>query len=70
MNTLPTPTPDQLRVWRTQYGLSQARAAELAGVDPRSWKRWEAGDRAVPHWLHTILAVYWGAGPCDQFPAP
>ena len=70
MTAHPIPSPERLKAWRACYGLSQARAADLAGVATRSWRRWEEGSRPIPHWLHTILAVYWGAGPCDPILGP
>lgn len=52
-----------LLAWRLRGPLTQARAATIAGVDLRSWQRWEAGDRAVPQWLADVLAYRWGNGP-------
>lgn len=37
-----------MRAKRQTLGLTQAECASLLGVDKRTWKRWEAGDRAIP----------------------
>lgn len=59
----PAPTPDDLRAWREAEGLTQERAAALAGVERLAWARWESGDRAVPQWLRDTLLQRWGAAP-------
>lgn len=59
----PAATPDELRNWRESEGLTQTRAAQLAGVDLRAWQRWESGDRAVPQWLGDTLSARWGSCP-------
>ena len=59
----PLPTPDALKAWRKTEGLTQARAAELAGVDIRAWQRWEYGEREIPQWLPDVLTVRWGNAP-------
>ncbi len=59
----PLPTPAELRAWRKTEGLTQTRAASLAGVDIRAWQRWESGERAVPQWLADTLRMRWGSGP-------
>ena len=38
-----TPTPDAIRAAREAAGLTQAAAALLVHVDPRTWRRWESG---------------------------
>lgn len=45
-------TPGELRHWRLCRGWTQERAAEWAGVDPRTWRRWELGEYAI----HPVLA--------------
>ncbi|WP_075185755.1 helix-turn-helix domain-containing protein [Teredinibacter haidensis] len=40
---------DQLKELREQRKITQTRLAELIGVSPRVYNRWENGD-AVPHW--------------------
>ena len=58
-----TPTPEQLKAWRKTEGLSQTKAAEVAGVKLRAWARWEHGDREVPQWLDDVLFVRYGSSP-------
>lgn len=41
-------TPDQLRDLIARAGITQARAAELAGVQLRTMQQYLAGDRAMP----------------------
>ena len=41
-------TPDQLRDLIQRAGITQARAAELAGVQLRTMQQYLAGDRAMP----------------------
>ena len=45
----------QLKELREQRKLSQTRLAELIGVSPRVYNRWENGD-ATPHW-DSILKI-------------
>ena len=40
---------EQLRELREQRKITQTRLAELVGVSPRVYNRWENGD-ATPHW--------------------
>ena len=48
MSKLPTMMPEELRAIRTEMGDTQAQAAARYGVDLRSYKRWELGERAIP----------------------
>ena len=41
-------TPQQLRQALKRLGLKQTHAAERLGVDPRTVRRWVAGDRRIP----------------------
>ena len=41
-------TPTQYRAHLDRLGLSQVGAARLFGVDPRTSRRWVAGDLAIP----------------------
>jgi len=61
--TAPTPTPDELRAWRDAEGLTQERAARVAGVARLAWARWEGGTRPVPQWLADVLRQRWGTAP-------
>lgn len=57
------PTPADLRAWRKREGLSAARAAGVAGVDLRTWQRWELAEIAAPQWLRDTLLQRWGSAP-------
>jgi len=46
--TLMSGFPETLKTLRTQRDLTQARLAEMLGVSPRVYNRWEKG-AAVPH---------------------
>ncbi len=41
-------TADELRAWRQKTFTSQEKAAEWYGAHPRTWQRWELGERPVP----------------------
>ena len=45
--TMP-PEPSEIVSKRKSCGLSASKAARLVHVDPRTWRRWEAGDREMP----------------------
>ena len=57
------PSSEQLAAWRDVEGLTQERAATLAGVELRAWQRWEYGERLVPQWLADVLLQRWGTAP-------
>lgn len=38
----------QVQSFRTENGWTQRDAARWYGCSPRSWRRWELGERAVP----------------------
>lgn len=57
------PTSLAILAWREAHGLSQADAAEIAGVELRTWQRWEYGEREVPQWLSDVLRCRFGSGP-------
>jgi transcriptional regulator with XRE-family HTH domain len=50
-------TPAQLRDIIERGGITQARAAELAGVAPRTMRQYLAGDRAIPLSVSGMLCV-------------
>lgn len=64
-------TPSDIRSFRDSLGMTQAEAGQLLGVDGRTWRRWEAGDRpmlgaadrllramqAHPHIIETLQAM-------------
>ena len=41
-------TGTELKAWRNKLGLSLAQAARQVEVTPRTWARWEAGERKIP----------------------
>jgi DNA-binding transcriptional regulator YiaG len=41
-------TSEQLKRLRSELGLSLAEAARMVEVTPRTWARWESGERAIP----------------------
>jgi len=41
-------TPDHLKRFRTRYNLTQAQAADLAGVHRVTWGNWETGHTKIP----------------------
>lgn len=48
-------TPDQLRTTLDRLGLTQVGAARLLGIDPRTMRRYCAGDLDIPKWLPLAL---------------
>ena len=50
-------TPDQLRDLIARAGITQSRAAELAGVAGRTMRQYLAGDRRMPPSASGLLAV-------------
>lgn len=50
-------TPEALRQLVERAGITQARAAELSGVEQRTFERWLAGDRAMPRSASGLLCL-------------
>lgn len=50
-------TPDHLRDLIARAGITQARAAELARVEPRTLERYLSGDRAMPLSVSGLLCT-------------
>ena len=48
-------TPSDLKVFRTRYGLSQAKLGHELGVTRSSVSRWERGAVRIPSVMHTAL---------------
>ena len=42
------PAPSAIRQRREQASLTQVQAAAQVGVHPRSWQKWELGERNMP----------------------
>lgn len=49
------PTPRTLSTAITRLGLSQTGAAKVLGVNPRTMRRWLAGDSEIPKWVPLAL---------------
>lgn len=47
--------PTELRAALSALGLTQAGAARVLGVQPRSVERWAAGEPVVPEWARRVL---------------
>jgi transcriptional regulator with XRE-family HTH domain len=45
------PVPSEVRLWRSRHGLTQELAAGIVGVNVRTWRRWENGERTIPKML-------------------
>ena len=48
-------TPTELRAFLSRLGLSQVGAAKVVGIDPRTMRRYLAGELPVPKWLPLAL---------------
>lgn len=48
-------TPDELRAQLDRLGLSQSGAARYLEVDPRTMRRWAAGDIPIPKAVELLL---------------
>jgi transcriptional regulator with XRE-family HTH domain len=52
-------TPDEIRAWREERGMSQTDLADALSVDgrlaPPTVSRWESGDRKPPPFLRLAL---------------
>ncbi|HEX9488488.1 MAG TPA: hypothetical protein VF976_15575 [Gemmatimonadales bacterium] len=51
-------TPKQLRAALTRLKLTQVAAAHALGVDPRTMRKWLAGDARIPEPAARLLAVW------------
>ena len=48
-------TKEDLKQWRKEKGMSQAKLAELLGVRVMTVSRWELGSRSIPTLLPLAL---------------
>lgn len=48
-------TSTELRTSITRLGLSQAGAARILGIDPRTMRRYCSGELPVPKWMEYAL---------------
>ena len=53
----PVMTPEQFRTALAALGLSQSGFARVARVDPRTVRKWAAGDRAIPGPVVVLLEL-------------
>ena len=51
-------TPEELVAFRAQFGLSQPNAADLVGVDERTWRRWETAVNPIPPPCEKLVVLY------------
>lgn len=50
-------TPNQFRAAIGRLDLSQVKAAQLVGADPRTGRRWALGERPVPECVAILLRL-------------
>ena len=68
-------TPAGVRAWRGRKKWTQKYAAKMVGVAPRSWRRWENGERDAPimlgRWMRAIdLIISKGLRPDEPYISP
>jgi DNA-binding transcriptional regulator YiaG len=56
-------TPTDYRALRERLGLSNAAAADLCGVEPRTAQRWQEGTREIPQPAQRLLMA------CERDPS-
>jgi transcriptional regulator with XRE-family HTH domain len=49
------PVPSEVRLWRQRHGLTQVQSAGIVGVNERTWRRWENGERGIPKMLALVI---------------
>jgi transcriptional regulator with XRE-family HTH domain len=59
------PSPEYLRKLIEDAGITQAKAAELLGVAPRTVRSWLSGDNAIPWAMAECLRAYLARKPPD-----
>ncbi len=62
---LPTHPPTTEEIYSQRWargGISKARAAELCGVDKRTWRRWESGETYMPRAVWAWFRAATGGG--------
>jgi len=57
---------DKLKELRKKVGLSLADAAKRVHVTPRTWARYEAGDRSIPDGVVHLFCLTSGINP-DEY---
>ena len=51
-------TPETLREWRGERGMTQAQLAAAVGVSARQVRRWETGENKIPKLLEIYTAEF------------
>jgi DNA (cytosine-5)-methyltransferase 1 len=51
------PTPDKIKIARTDAGLTQTQAADMIYSKLRSWQHWEDGDRKMHPGLFELFTI-------------
>lgn len=54
MNVPYTPTVEEIKERRADAELTQAEAAEMVYVSPRTWRAWETGQNPMPAGLYEL----------------
>ncbi|VAX09336.1 hypothetical protein MNBD_GAMMA25-182 [hydrothermal vent metagenome] len=49
--------PEDLKKLRNELGLSVSKAALQCHITPRTWGRYEAGDRAIPEGVIHLFCI-------------
>ena len=57
-NPFETQTPEQIRDFRTEAGLTREQCAEVVGTKIDTWKGWELGKRKAPAGTLKTLALH------------
>ena len=52
----PTALPEQLRLYRMLFGLTQEYAADEFNLDESTWRKWE-GDLSKPQFDHSLAVI-------------
>ena len=55
--TVPSPTPAEIRSAREAARLTQAQAADLVHSTDRVWRYWEAGNHSMPAALWELFQI-------------
>jgi DNA-binding transcriptional regulator YiaG len=50
-------TPTEIRTHRAALGMTQGQFARLVGVEARTWRHWENGDRTMPEPVVRLLRL-------------
>lgn len=56
----PAPDPDVVRAMRLELGLDRQQAAAIIYKSPRSWEKWETGERPFDRALWELWCIKTG----------